>query len=64
MLVIWSVKKVGVGWGGGGPPPNFFWPFGPHIGLKIRGTQAPRAPPLDLPLVLNSKHNNNNNNNS
>ena len=62
MLVIWSVNKVGVGWGGGGLQKNFFGPFGPHIALKIRGAQAPWAPPLDLPLVLNSKHNNNNNN--
>ena len=28
---------------------NFFRPFGPKFGLKIRGTWAP---PLDLPLNL------------
>ena len=24
-------------WGGGGPPKNFFRPFGPQFGLKIGG---------------------------
>ena len=35
-------------------PKNFFRPFGPQFGLKIRaggGGRAPQAPPLDLSLV-------------
>ena len=47
------------GQGGGPPDPDpglqkvFFRPFGPQFGLKIRGgARAPRAPPLDPPLVL------------
>ena len=36
---------------GGWSPKNVFWSFGPQFGLKIRGGQAPQAPPLDLPLV-------------
>ena len=28
----------------------FFQSFGLQFGLKIRGAQAPRAPPLDPPL--------------
>ena len=48
------------GQGGGPPDPDpglqkvFFRPFGPQFGLKIRGGggRAPRAPPLDPPLVL------------
>ena len=34
-------------------PKEFFRPFGPQFGLKIRGgggVRAPRAPPLDPPL--------------
>ena len=50
------------GGGGGGPsrplekarspPPNFFRPFGPQFGLKIRGVGGGggRAHPLDPPL--------------
>ena len=38
MLVIWSIKNVGVGWGGGGLKKNF---FRPHIALKIRVTRPP-----------------------
>ena len=32
---------------------NFFLPFGPQFGLKIRGRgpPPPRAPPLELPLL-------------
>ena len=30
----------------------FFRPFGPQLGLKIRGGRAPRAPPLDPPLRM------------
>ena len=34
------------------PQKNFFRPFGPQFGLKIRGGRvAPRAPPLDPPLA-------------
>ena len=34
------------------PQKNFLRPFGPHLGLKIRGWgRAPRAPPLDPPLT-------------
>ena len=36
---------------GGGVPPNFFRPFGLRFGLKIREGPAPRAPPLDPPLM-------------
>ena len=36
-------------WGGGSLQKNFFRPFGPEIGLKIRGA---RAPPLDPPLLF------------
>ena len=42
--------------GGGGrrfKKKNFLRPFGHQFGLKIRGAQAPLAPPLDLPLDLN-----------
>ena len=31
---------------------NFFRPFGPQFGLKIRGRAGPGAPPLDPPLYL------------
>ena len=40
-------------WGGGGersPKKFFFGPSGLTFGLKIRGGQAPRAPPPDPPL--------------
>ena len=39
---------------GGQSPPNFFCPFGPQFGLKIRGAKSP-VPPLGPPLnsVLN-----------
>ena len=40
------------GGGGGGIPPNFFRPFGPHFGRKTRRARPPRAPPLDPPLGL------------
>ena len=38
--------------GGGGAVSknNFFRPFGPQCGLKIRGGGPPWAPPLDPPL--------------
>ena len=36
--------------GGGVASKNFFWPFGPHFGLKIGGW-APQAPPLDPPQL-------------
>ena len=42
-----NTKKAG---GGGEKLQNFFWPFLPYIGQKIRGTGPPRAPPLDPPL--------------
>ena len=32
-------------------PKNFFQPFGPQFGVKIRGGRAPRAPPLDPPRL-------------
>ena len=37
---------------GPGFKKNFFWPFGPQFGSKIRGEgwAGPPAPPLDLPL--------------
>ena len=35
---------------GGRYPKRFFQPFGPQVGLKIRGAGPPRAPPLDPPL--------------
>ena len=46
--------------GGGHPDPEirgragliFFRPFAPQFGLKIRGARAPRAPPLDAPLLF------------
>ena len=39
---------------GARPQKNFFPPFGPHFGLKIRGGgRAPQAPPLDPPLLGN-----------
>ena len=43
-------KKVG----GGGSQKNFFQPFGPQFGLKIRGwggERSPWNPPMDLPLI-------------
>ena len=44
---------VGEGAGAGnGLSKCFFRPFGPQFGPKVRGgALAPRAPPLDLPLV-------------
>ena len=36
--------------GGGGLPPNIFWPFGPHFGLRIKGGPAPRVPLMDPSL--------------
>ena len=45
--------RGGGGGGGGQSSRNFFWPFGPQFGLKIRGgRQASAAPPLDPPLFL------------
>ena len=38
------------GVGGTRSKKNFFRPFGPHFGLKIRG--GGRAPPLDPPLDI------------
>ena len=40
----------GGGGGGGGLQKHFLGPFGSHLGLKIRGDRAPRAPHLDPPL--------------
>ena len=40
--------------GGGGLPKKFVPPFGLQFGLKKRGTRAPRAPPLDPPLLTNT----------
>ena len=37
----------GEGGGGAGLEKNFFWPFGPQFGLKMRRGADPRAPPLD-----------------
>ena len=37
-------------WGARSLKQNFFRPFGPQFGLKIRGMPGPPAPPLDLPL--------------
>ena len=40
---------------GGGSPKNFFQPFGPHFGWKIRGVgRALQAPALDPPLLLHT----------
>ena len=57
--------RGGGGVGGGHPDPEirgrtrcpkkFFRSFGPHFGRKISGGgggRAPRAPPLDPPVVL------------
>ena len=38
--------------GGSGLQNNFFQPFGPQFGLKIRGGSPPEAPPLDPPLAI------------
>ena len=55
-----SSRPSDKGRGGGHPDPemggrrsqkNFFRPFGPQFGLKIR---APRTPPLDPPLMNTS----------
>ena len=37
MLVIWSIKNVGVGWGGGGVKKNFFGP--PKIRSQYLGSE-------------------------
>ena len=29
---------------------DFFWPFGPHFGLKIKGGPGPPGPSPDSPL--------------
>ena len=58
--------KGGRGWGAGHPDTeirggpqsqkNFFRPFGPQFGLKIRGgARAPRTLPLDPPLQGTNK---------
>ena len=57
-----DLQLSGEGWKvwGGHPEPEiggwsqkqFFRPFGPQFGLKIRGDQAP----LDLPLCMYQKH--------
>ena len=64
-LPFWHVLAVPdpdlrIGRGGGHPDPYIrggavskiilFRPLGPQFSLKIRGGQAPRAPPLDPPL--------------
>ena len=36
---------------GGAVSKNFFLPFGPHFGRKIRGPPGPPGPPLDPPLL-------------
>ena len=41
--------------GGGAVWENFFRPFGPRFGLKIRGSRTPRAPPLAPPLISGRK---------
>ena len=39
-------------WGGGRSRQNFFRPFGPQFGLKIKGKAwPPRSPTLDPPLL-------------
>ena len=45
--------------GGGWPQKNFFWPFGPHFGLKIRGGQGPPSPfpgSASVPISFPIKH--------
>ena len=37
--------------GGGSLQKKYFRPFGPQFGLKIRGAQVTRVPPLDPPLL-------------
>ena len=39
------------GWGGGGRSQNFFSPLRSSFWSKNKGEAAPRAPPLDPPLV-------------
>ena len=46
--VIQTLREAGRG----RSPKLFFRPFGPQFGLKMRGWPVPRAPPLDVPLVL------------
>ena len=38
--------------GGGEGLKIFFWPFGPHFGLKIKEGPAPPAPSPGSPTVL------------
>ena len=45
------------GGGGGGLQKNFFRPFGPQFGLKLKGGRAPRAPPLDPPQHFENDEN-------
>ena len=40
------------GWKEAAPQKDFFRPFGPHFGPKIRGVRVPQAPPLDTPLLF------------
>ena len=47
------------GGGGGWPQKIFFWPFGPHFGLKIRGGQGPPSPfpgSASVPISFPIKH--------
>ena len=53
-----AVPDLQIRGGGGHPDPeirgaqkNYFRPFGPPFGLKIRGDPGAPAPPMDLPLL-------------
>ena len=46
-----SSRPKDKGAGGGGLPKNFFRPFGPHFGPKIRGGRALWAPPQSFSYV-------------
>ena len=68
-VVADSDLQISGGRGGGRPDPDirggaglkkiFFWPFGPHFGLKIRGGQGPPSPFLgsaSVPISFPIKH--------
>ena len=49
LLTKWNEQRSSIPWDkrGAWSPKSFFLPFGPQVGLKIKGGWAPQAPLLD-----------------